>query len=212
MTGLPNTVAPAPFKPPKKIVAEGNTRKAILDAAQKRLARLGADGLRLQDIARDVGVSHPTILHHFGSRDGLIVAMVKHIGEAFVSEIIRRIPLGTAPIANDISKVGLVYELLADKGFGSLLGWAYKQRPADILPVTENLLNMAFESMVQYKAELDGAAPDEAWKTQLTYSIRLALMAAAGETLIGKPISFAHGNYADFQVWIGDVIAGRVGI
>jgi AcrR family transcriptional regulator len=212
MAALPSSTAPAPAKPPKKAVAEGSTRQAILDAAQKRLARLGADGLRLQDIARDVGVSHPTILHHFGSRDGLIVAMVQHIGEAFVSEIIRRIPLGTAPIPNDVSKVGLAYDLLADKGFGGLIGWAFRQRPADIAPVTENLFNMAFESMVQHKAELDGAPPDEAWQTQLAYSIRLTLMAAAGETLIGKPIGFARGNYADFQVWIGNVIADRVGI
>jgi AcrR family transcriptional regulator len=209
MSALPAAV---PAKSPKKAMVENTTRQAILDAAQKRLARLGADGLRLQDIARDVGVSHPTILHHFGSRDGLIVAMVQYIGEGFVAEIIRRIPLGTAPIPNEGSKVGLAYDLLANKGFGSLLGWAYRQRPADIAPVTENLFSMAFNSMVQHKTDLDGVAPDDAWQTQLAYSIRLTLMAAAGETLIGKSITFARGNYTDFQVWIGDVIADRVGI
>ncbi len=185
-------------------------RAAILDAAQKRLARLGADGLRLQDIARDVGVSHPTILHHFGSRDGLIVAMVQHIGEAFVLEFIRRIPIGPSPLPNEVSKVGLAYELLADKGFGALLGWAYRQRPADIALVTKNLFNMAFESMVDHKARLDGVQPSDEWQKQLVFSIRLVLMAAAGETLIGKPIAFTHGSYDDFQVWIGDVLFNRI--
>jgi AcrR family transcriptional regulator len=203
---------PAPIKPPRKTGVEGNTRAAILEAAQKRLARLGADGLRLQDIARDVGVSHPTILHHFGSRDGLIVAMVQHIGEAFVSEIIRRVPIGPTPLPNEVSKVGLVYDLLADKGFGALLGWAYRQRPADIVLVTKNLVSMAFESMVQHKTELDGVQPNDDWQKQLAYSIRLVLMAAAGETLIGKPISFAHGNYDGFQIWIGEVLSNRIKI
>lgn len=204
------TAESAPIKPPRKAGVKGNMRTAILDAAQKRLARLGADGLRLQDIARDVGVSHPTILHHFGSRDGLIVAMVEHIGEAFVSEIIRRIPIGPTPLPNEVSKVGLVYDLLADKGFGALLGWAFRQRPADIAHVTKNLFDMAFESMVQHKAEVDGTPPDDDWQKQLAYSMRLVLMAAAGETLIGKPISFARGNYDEFQVWIGEVLFDRV--
>jgi AcrR family transcriptional regulator len=199
-------------KPVKKAVPETNTRQSILLAAQLRLARLGADGLRLQDIARDVGVSHPTILHHFGSRDGLIVAMVKHIGEEFVSEIIRRIPLGPAPVPNEVSKVGLVFEILADKGFGGLIGWAYKQRPADIAPITENLFKMAIDSMVQYKTQVDGAVPDEDWQCQLAYAIRMALMAAAGEVLLGKSLSYSLGNSDGFRMWVSDVIARRVGI
>jgi AcrR family transcriptional regulator len=204
------TAESAPIRPPRKAGVKGNMRAAILEAAQKRLARLGADGLRLQDIARDVGVSHPTILHHFGSRDGLIVAMVEHIGEAFVSEIIRRIPIGPAPLPNEVSKVGLVYDLLADKGFGALLGWAFRQRPADIALVSKNLFDMAFESMVHHKTELVGAPPNDDWQKQLAYSMRLVLMAAAGETLIGKPISFTRGDYDEFQVWIGEVLFDRV--
>jgi AcrR family transcriptional regulator len=201
-----------PAKPARKAAPELSTRETILDCAQKRLARLGADGIRLQDIARDAGVSHPTILHHFGSRDGLIVALVKHIGEVFVSEIIRRIPLGIAPLPNDLSKTGLAFEILCDKGFGGLIGWAFRQRPADIAPVIENLFNMAFESMVSHKTALDGAAPDAAWKKELAYSIRMALMAAAGETLIGKPVPFITGAQDDYRVWMSDVIAGRVEI
>jgi AcrR family transcriptional regulator len=198
--------------PAKKTAPALGTREAILLAAQKRLARLGADGLRLQDIARDVGVSHPTILHHFGSRDGLIVAMVKHIGEDFASEIIRRVPLGTAPIPNDISKVGLVFEILADNGFGGLIGWAYRQRPSDIAPIIENLFKMAFESMVEHKTLLDGAVPDDDWQCQLAYAFRMTLLAAAGEVMMGKSLPYRLGNSDNFRMWIGDVIAGRIGI
>ncbi|MBV1885644.1 MAG: TetR family transcriptional regulator, partial [Parvibaculaceae bacterium] len=53
-------------RPAKRIrrTAE-EARRLILDAAEKRLAEQGPEGIRLQDIAKDIGVSHPAILHHF---------------------------------------------------------------------------------------------------------------------------------------------------
>ena len=47
----------------------------ILDAAEKTLRGQSPAALRLQDVAKAAGVSHPTILHHFGSREGLIRAL-----------------------------------------------------------------------------------------------------------------------------------------
>ena len=50
-------------------------RSLILDAAQASLASRGPAGIRLQDVARAAGVSHSNVLHHFGSRAGLIEAL-----------------------------------------------------------------------------------------------------------------------------------------
>ena len=50
-------------------------RALILDAAEKTMGREGPAALRLQDVAKEAGVSHPTILHHFGSREGLVRAL-----------------------------------------------------------------------------------------------------------------------------------------
>src|SRR5438105_386202 len=51
-------------------------RALILDAAEKRLIEGGPEALRLQDLARDLRISHPLILHHFGSREGLVGALI----------------------------------------------------------------------------------------------------------------------------------------
>src|SRR5439155_19480326 len=51
-------------------------RRLILDTAQELIARNGPEGLRLQEIAAAAGISHPLILHHFGSREGLVRAFV----------------------------------------------------------------------------------------------------------------------------------------
>ena len=52
-------------------------QRVILDAAEQRLLQVGPAGLRLQEVAKDAGVAHPTILHHFKSREGLVHAVVQ---------------------------------------------------------------------------------------------------------------------------------------
>src|SRR5260370_34445716 len=54
----------------------GDARDAILDAAEKQLRDSGPDAIRLQDVAAEVGISHPAVLHHFGRREGLVHAVV----------------------------------------------------------------------------------------------------------------------------------------
>lgn len=51
----------------------------------------GPAGLRLQDVARAAGVSHPTILHHFGNREGLVRALNERSLEALRNSVIARL-------------------------------------------------------------------------------------------------------------------------
>jgi AcrR family transcriptional regulator len=66
-------------------------RALILDAAEARMTAEGPAGLRLQDVARAAGVSHPTILHHFGSREGLMRALNQRSLEALRNSVIARL-------------------------------------------------------------------------------------------------------------------------
>jgi AcrR family transcriptional regulator len=52
-------------------------RRLILETAQALIARTGPEGLRLQDIAAEAGISHSLILHHFGNRAGLVRALTR---------------------------------------------------------------------------------------------------------------------------------------
>src|SRR5258707_8723895 len=62
--------------PARRRRSAAETRLAILEAAERRLLDKGPDAIRLQEIAADAGISHPAILHHFGSREGLVEAMI----------------------------------------------------------------------------------------------------------------------------------------
>src|SRR5262245_30830908 len=61
--------------PRKRLTAEA-ARARILAAAERRLSEVGPEGLRLTELAAELGVSHPAILHHFGSREELVAAVV----------------------------------------------------------------------------------------------------------------------------------------
>lgn len=50
--------------------------EAILDGAARLFAERGYHGASLRDISREVGISHPGMLHHFASKDALLSAVV----------------------------------------------------------------------------------------------------------------------------------------
>ena len=53
-------------------------RLAILDAAEGEFGRRGLNA-GLADIGRTVGISRPSVLHHFGSKEGLYEAVVARL-------------------------------------------------------------------------------------------------------------------------------------
>ncbi len=54
-------------------------RRELLDALIDALARGGVGGRSLRDIAEAVGTSHRMLLHHFGSRDELMLEVVEEV-------------------------------------------------------------------------------------------------------------------------------------
>jgi AcrR family transcriptional regulator len=52
------------------------SRQAILDAAERHFGELGYRGASTAAIANEVQISDPGLLHHFGSKDGLLMALL----------------------------------------------------------------------------------------------------------------------------------------
>jgi AcrR family transcriptional regulator len=53
------------------------TRAAILDAATHLLYRRGLDGIGVAELCTTIGVSKETLYRHFGSKDGLVQAVLQ---------------------------------------------------------------------------------------------------------------------------------------
>ena len=53
-------------------------RDELLDQALAHLARRGIEGTSLRDLADDLGIALNSLVHHFGTRDDLIVVCLEH--------------------------------------------------------------------------------------------------------------------------------------
>jgi AcrR family transcriptional regulator len=98
-------------------------RAHILDVAEKKLEEVGPGGLRLQEIARAAGISHPTILHHFGSREGLVNAVVQRSLASVQRDVLGAFTGESFEGPDAAALLGNVARTLRSSGHARLLTW-----------------------------------------------------------------------------------------
>lgn len=93
------------------------TRVRILEAATALLrVRLRTD-IRIEDVARDAGVSEMTVLRAFGSKFNLLQAALDHAREGIVAQ---RDAAEPGDLAGSVAAIFEHYELLGDLVIGNL--------------------------------------------------------------------------------------------
>ena len=83
---VPEAVPTRPTRPHGQ-----RSRQRILDAAIECLADLGYSGTTTLAVQRRAGVTRGSLLHHFPSRDELLVAAVGHLAEARFDALVQRV-------------------------------------------------------------------------------------------------------------------------
>ena len=94
-------------------------RRLILETAQALIARTGPEGLRLQDIASEAGISHPLILHHFKNRAGLVRALTREAAAEFKNRLVAAM---AQPQSSTEELIDRVFDAFAG-GLAQRLAW-----------------------------------------------------------------------------------------
>jgi AcrR family transcriptional regulator len=194
----------------RKRRSAAETRNAILEAAERRLLEGGPDALRLQEIAADVGISHPAILHHFGSREGLVEAMVRRGIERLQGQFLEGWPSAKEPDIEGVLE--RFYEVTSRRGMARLLAWlilsgqSYRTlKPDSLKPAAARM----HAGRVR-RSEKEGRRLPELEETQSAATLLFILV--LGDSLFGTGIRRAMGLGSDadstrrFRRWLGKVV------
>jgi AcrR family transcriptional regulator len=119
---MPRKLATSPPASRRRRSAD-EARSAILDAAERRLAESGPAAIRLQEVAADVGVSHPTVLHHFGSREALVEAVVRRALDSLQAKLLAAVNAAPASADEVSSLLDAVFDALVVGGHGRTFLW-----------------------------------------------------------------------------------------
>lgn len=92
------------------------TRQQILDAAVECLAEFGYAGTTTVAVQARAGITRGRLLHHFPSRDELLVAAVTHLGEARFAAFVEQVKAN----AENGNRIDVAIEALWDSFQGPL--------------------------------------------------------------------------------------------
>ncbi len=177
-------------------------RRLILDAAESGMGAEGPAGLRLQDVARAAGVSHPTILHHFGNREGLVAALNARAVEALKTVVVARMGPGTGGVRATFAayREGLAQRML----------WL-TQSETPPSPGGSAAVEAIVEALhaERVKHARPGHPPD---LEDTRAVVHLTAIAAFGEALVGPRMRHSGPGAKDraaaerFEAWFADMI------
>jgi AcrR family transcriptional regulator len=179
-----------------------DARAQILDAADRIMTKGGGPAaLRLQDVAKLAGISHPTILHHFGSREGLVRALNLRAVERLADTALSGLPDAESGI-DSIAKTFAAYR----DGLAQRTVWLLS---SDYPPDRSGLFEEVVEKFHQLRKESagPGVEPDMADSRAV---IHLVTLAAFGDALIGQRLRQAGAMEPsarqDFERWFSALI------
>lgn len=68
------------------------TTHALIEAAIELFAERGPNEVSVREIARHAGVNHGLVHHYFGSKSGLVAAVLDHLTRTTAADIVNRAP------------------------------------------------------------------------------------------------------------------------
>jgi len=188
----------AAHKPRRRRRTAEEARHAILEAAQKRLAERGPEEIRLQDIASDLGISHPAILHHFGNRESLMRELSRHAFESLNADMVAALVERDGDATAWLDRA---FETLRDRGHARLLAWATLTGRLGAADGSEGepylIRNLASAVQARREAHAERAGEEPPTFEETVFAVQLVSAALLGDALMGGVLRQSAGISAD---------------
>ncbi|MGZ3457081.1 MAG: TetR/AcrR family transcriptional regulator, partial [Archangium sp.] len=156
-------------------------KQEILDAAERLIAASGPDGVGLQQVAREAGVSHALVTHYFGTYDGLVrEALVRRMGAAR-EEVLALLASpdwepGRTPVLD------VLFELLKDPALVRLMAWAALSGRGEVFDLMGSAggLRQVVDGMMELRQQSGAKQPPAELRREVEFLVLLAFSACFG--------------------------------
>jgi AcrR family transcriptional regulator len=167
-------------------------RTQALVSARRLLIEHGPNGLTLHAVARDIGVTHGNLIHHFGSAAQLQSALMG----AMVRDLAAALETAVAHVRSDESAprtvVDIVFDAFDEGGAGQLAAWiALSNRYEHLEPVREAVVDLV--GAIGDKMQAAGAEPPR----HIPSALLFITLCAFGDAVIGGPLREMLGRDRD---------------
>jgi len=162
----------------------GQPRARLLDAAVGYAREHGLGDVSLRELAAAIGTSHRMLIYHFGSKEGLLAAVVQAV-EAEQREFLAG--LAADPAIGPVEAMRAMWRRIADPGlwpserlFFEVYGQALQDRPGTegfLDRITEDWVDLAAEYSVQLGAPRETARADARLSVAVGRGLLLDLLA-----------------------------------
>lgn len=160
-------------------------RENILAAAESLLVEQGPQALKLADVANAAGVANATVLHHFGSIDGVQAALMEHMIAQLVENIIAaHESSGDLESARDAGQQAL-FDAFEKRGAARLAAWLELTGEARRLTIVRSAVEQVQARM--RRVGLSAAKAEDLILVSVVLAIGVGLFGRSLSTLIGKP-------------------------
>ena len=147
-----------------------DAKHLILETAASRLSEFGLEGLNISGVAKAAGMSHATVIHHFGSTAAMRQALLQQMTEALLSDVVLALNKDVPP---DQVLNGL-FKTLSQDGHGRLLAWLALDHKLEVASGEGNTAGL-FKNIIDAIADAGGDRTDAKLQVLLVATAAMGL-------------------------------------
>ncbi len=189
-------------------------RLAVLDVAERRLREHGLDGLAIVDVAAEVGMSHATLLHHFGSSDDMRAALIERMATNLLNEVSALLAHEDVEEHRSGDFFVHLFEALAGGGHAKLIGWQNLVANSDGQARMSSQTRMLFDQVLDglrirlIEAGRDASTADRDARFIVLLVVSSALGFGIGRGTLLDDVGLTEQSEIDFALWMGQLVNG----